>query len=209
MNSLKELWDKLQPGDVIISKELDPSFQSIVLEKNKDGIILSPFCPIPLMVEMFNTPMSWSKEKRAIIDSTGQAIPEYQSIEIKKNVHPTIPKKYKALKKHRNLSPDQIVAISEANDITMIEIDTLIKFSTNSQTELMSLILNRVFGSKGYSNDQLVMLAQLVATYEAMIKHQKKTIIQKNTEINSLKNEADKVFDQAIMLLNPPVWGVS
>jgi hypothetical protein len=209
MNSLKKLWDKLQPGDVIISKKLDPSFQSIVLEKNKDGIILSPFCPIPLIVELYNMPMRWSEDQKAIINAKGQTILEYQSIEIKKNVYPTIPEKYKALKKHRNLNPDQMIAIEKANEIKMIEIDTLIKFDTSNQVELMSLILNRVFGPEGYSDDQLVILAQVIATYESMINGQKDIITKKQADINSLNNEADKVFNQAVMLLNPPVWGVS
>ena len=150
MNNLKELWEALQPGDVIISKELDPSFQSIVLEKNSEGIILSPFCPIPLIVELFNMPMQWSKEKMAIVDATGQSPSQYQSIEVKKNLYPNIPKKYRELKKHRNLNPEKVDAISKSNQIKRIEIDTLIKFNTNSQVKLMSFILNRVFGSKGY-----------------------------------------------------------
>ncbi len=203
MNKTQKLWEKLKPGDAIISKKLDPIFRSIVLdtvtlEKSKKGIILSTFADVPVTVEQIDMPMHWSKERECIINAVGVASEPYQDIIIKKNLHPEIPKEYKELQKLRNLSKEQVIAIAKTNKIKIAEIDAILKTSSKSQLEVMAFILNRTLGPDGYTDEQLVILSQILETYRQVIDFQQDNIEQRERD---LKFIADNLAEQEQVFL--------
>lgn len=207
----KKFWENLKPGDALTVEQAGPNFKTVVLEKNKKGIVLSAFCQEPLTIEQINMPIRWSEKHNAVIDVTGQPAVVFQSAKVQKNLYPGIPKKYKRLKKLRKLSKKREEDLLKLTAIKRAEIEVLIKLGTNNQQQIASLALNRVFGPKGYTDEQFVALSHIIASYESMLNDQQDIIEQKEGEVKLLQRQISKEiqygFSEALVLVGTDADG--
>jgi len=191
----KFLCTQLEPGDILYGftkpSILRNLFLTILDKSEKDELIFSIFSNKPTIASMNNNPFQWCEEKKYIADKHGN------------------PAKFLYLSpfnlfkgggvKTANRYKKRLIEIMETSqkrfqEIIKNNIETINKIEEamgdpglSKKDQIMSIILNEVFGPGNYTEEQMVIMTSIQSHFEnTMIKKEKMIVdnILKNVEMH-------------------------